>query len=385
MAHKYQKLQTKLVHSGEPYPRVDGAIVQPIYQSSTYEYTHGAGYHDIKYVRLSNSPNHTSLNSKLADIESAEAAMACASGMAAISTSLLTFLGSGDHMLCHNSLYGGTNDLINRDFPGLGIEATFVDACEPGSWKQHLRENTKVFYVETITNPTLVVADLKAVVEFAKEHGLITMIDNTFASPVNFRPAEHGFDLSLHSATKYLNGHTDIAAGAIIGRADLLEQIVPRLNHLGGHLDPNTCFLLSRGMKTLALRVGYQNQSALALAQFLEGHSAVGEVKYPGLPSNPNHQRAKELLDGFGGMVCFEVKGGQEAAEKVIANMKVAVEAPSLGGVETLVSIPALVSHSGLTDEERARSGISDSLIRVSVGIEDTEELIEDFRQALEA
>ena len=384
MAHNYKKMQTKLVHSGEPRPRPDGAIVQPIYQSSTYEYTHGADYHDIKYIRLNNSPNHVALNKKLAAIENAEAAMACASGMAAISTSLLTCLGAGDHAIFHNSLYGGTNDLVTKDFPEMGIEASFVDACEPDTWKQHLRDNTKVFYVETITNPTLVVPDLHAVVEFAKQHNLITMIDNTFASPVNFRPSEHGFDLSLHSATKYLNGHTDLVAGAIIGRADLLERIVPRLNHLGGSLDPNTCFLLNRGMKTLTLRMRCQNENALALARFLEGHPGVGEVKYPGLPSHPNHERAGALLDGFGGMVSFEVKGSEEDAARVISKLKIGVEAPSLGGLETLVSIPALVSHSGLTAEERARSGISDSLIRVSVGIEDTEELIADFRQALE-
>lgn len=384
MAQNYRKIQTKLVHSGGPSPRTDGAIVQPIYQSSTYEYTRGAGYYDTKYVRLSNSPNHISLNRKLAAIENAEAAMACASGMAAISTTLLTFLGSGDHALFHNCIYGGTNDLVTKDFPSLGIESTFVDACEPETWKQHLRDNTKVIYVETITNPTLVVADLLAVVEFARQHDLITMIDNTFASPVNFRPAEHGFDLSLHSATKYLNGHTDIAAGAIIGRADLLERIVPRLSHLGGHLDPNTCFLLNRGMKTLALRMRQQNENALALARFLEEHPAVAEVIYPGLPAHPNHERAKRLLDGFGGMVSFEVRGGQEAALRFLSRLRIAVEAPSLGGVETLVSLPAQVSHSGMTDEERARSGISDGLIRVSVGIEDAEELIDDFRQALE-
>jgi cystathionine beta-lyase/cystathionine gamma-synthase len=384
MAQEYEKMQTKLVHAGEPHPRADGALVQPIYQSSTYEFTRGVSYHDTKYIRLSNSPNHITLGRKLAAVENAEAALACASGMAAISTALLSFLGAGDHAIFHNSLYGGTNDLITKDFPDLGIEASFVDACKPETWKQHLRENTKIFYVETITNPTLVVADLPAVVEFARANGLISMIDNTFASPVNFRPAEHGFDLSLHSATKYLNGHTDIAAGAVIGRADLLGKITHRLNHLGGSIDPNTCFLLNRGMKTLALRVRQQNESALALARFLHEHPAVSEVKYPGLPSHPNHERAKALLDGFGGMISFEVKGGQETALQVMSRMKIAVEAPSLGGLETLVSVPALVSHSGLTAEERQRSGISDGLIRVSVGIEDTSELIEDFKQAME-
>lgn len=384
MAEHFKNIETKLVHSGEPSPRVDGAIVQPIYQSSTYEYTHGVSYHDIKYIRLNNSPNHFSLNEKLAAIENAEAGIVCASGMAAISTALLTFLSSGDHMLCHDSLYGGTNDLVTKDFPALNIAHTFVDACDPSSWEQHLRRETKVFYIETITNPTLVVADIKAVVAFARKHNLITMIDNTFASPYNFRPAEHGIDISLHSATKYLNGHTDIVAGAIIGKADLLEQIMPKLNHYGGCLDPHTCFLMQRGLKTLALRMRYQNESALKLAQTLEDHLSVKEVKYPGLESHPNHERARNLLDGFGGMVSFDPLGGKEKAVKIIERLKIAVEAPSLGGVETLVSIPALVSHSGLTDEERERSGITESLIRISVGIENTDDLIEDFLQALE-
>jgi cystathionine beta-lyase/cystathionine gamma-synthase len=221
------------------------------------------------------------------------------------------------------------------------------------------------------------------VVEFAKAHGLVSLIDNTFASPVNFRPAERGFDLSLHSATKYLNGHSDIVAGAVIGRAGLVEKVKQKLDHLGGSLDPHAAFLLHRGMKTLALRVGHQNQSALKIAEFLEKHDAVGKVNYPGLASSPYHARARELFDGFGGMLSFELKGGKDAAESFFRRVRLPVLAPSLGGVETLLTRPATTSHLGMSAEDRKRLGITDGLIRVSVGIEATEDLIEDFGQAL--
>ncbi len=236
-----------------------------------------------------------------------------------------------------------------------------------------------------MTNPLLQVADLKAVVEFAKTHGLVSLIDNTFLSPINFRPPEWGFDLSLHSCTKYLNGHSDIGAGAVIGSADLIERIRHKLNHLGGSLDPHACFLLHRGMKTLAVRMKYQNESALQIAQFLEGHQAVEKVNYPGLESHPRHQRARDLFDGFSGMLSFRLKNGVDAAERFIENTTLPINAPSLGGIETLITRPATTSHSGLSPKDRQRLGISDSLIRLSVGIEATEDLIEDFEQALSA
>ena len=234
-----------------------------------------------------------------------------------------------------------------------------------------------------MTNPLLEVADLKAVVEFARENGLISLIDNTFTSPINFRPLEWGFDLSLHSATKYLNGHSDIVAGAVIGQASQIEKIRRRLNHLGGSLDPHACFLLHRGIKTLALRVRYQNESGLKIAQFLENHPAVAKVYYPGLPSHPRNQRACEFFEGCGGMVSFEVKGGLEAAQSFLEQTTLAIVAPSLGGVETLVTRPVTTTHSGLSLPERQQLGISDTLIRISVGIEATQDLIEDFDQAL--
>ncbi|MFB0520742.1 MAG: PLP-dependent aspartate aminotransferase family protein, partial [Desulfatiglandales bacterium] len=234
-------------------------------------------------------------------------------------------------------------------------------------------------------NPLLQVADLKAVVEFAKGHGLVSLIDNTFASPVNFRPPEWGFDLSLHSCTKYLNGHSDIVAGAVLGRADLIEKITHRLNHLGGSLDPHACFLLHRGVKTLALRVKYQNESAVKIAQYLERHPAIKTINYPGLETHPRNKRARTLFDGFGGVLSFELKGGVDVAERFIQNMTLPILAPSLGGVETLITRPATTSHSGMSREDRQALGISDSLIRVSVGIEATEDVIQDFEQALKA
>jgi cystathionine beta-lyase/cystathionine gamma-synthase len=318
-------------------------------------------------------------------LENGEAALVAASGMAAISTVLLSVLGSGDHFLAQDCLYGGTHDFITKDLPALGISFDSIDGEDVDSWKAHLRPTTKAIYVETISNPLLQIADLKAVVEFAKAHGLVSLIDNTFCSPINFRPPEWGFDLSLHSCTKYLNGHSDIVAGAIIGRGGLVEKIRHKLNHLGGSLDPHACFLLHRGMKTLAVRVRYQNESALKIAQFLEGHRAIEKVNYPGLEGHPGHQRARELFDGFGGMLSFELKNGAEGAERFIQNTTLPVIAPSLGGIETLITRPVTTSHSGLSPEERQKMGISEGLIRVSVGIEATEDVIEDFEQALKA
>jgi len=380
---KFKHIETRAVRAGEPAPRVEGAVVLPIFQSATFEYGGEGSYHDVRYLRLNNSPNHFALNAKLAALEQAESAIVTASGMAAISTTLLTVLSSGDHLLAQNCLYGGTHNLLTDNFASFGLSYDFIDADDPDSWESKLKPSTRAIYVETMTNPTLQVADLKAVSEFAKRHNLVSVIDNTFASPVNFRPSEHGFDLSLHSCTKYLNGHTDIIAGVAIGRADLVEKITHKLNHLGGSLDPHAAFLLHRGIKTVALRVRYQNQSALRLAQFLEQHSSVVRVNYPGLESHPRHHRARELFDGFGGMLSFELAGGVEAVERFMSRVQLPINAPSLGVVETLVTRPVQTSHKGMTEEDRERLGITDGLVRVSVGIEATEELVEDFDQAL--
>ncbi|MBC8456919.1 MAG: aminotransferase class I/II-fold pyridoxal phosphate-dependent enzyme [Deltaproteobacteria bacterium] len=385
MTKVYKHIETKLIHAGEPEPLICGAVSMPIFQSSTFEYTGATTYHDLKYIRLNNTPNHIALHQKLAALENAEAALVTASGMAAITTTLLTVLSSGDHLLAQECLYGGTHDFITRDFAELGILFDFIDGDDPGSWKRKLRPNTKAIFVETITNPLLQVADLTSVVEFAKEHGLVSIIDNTFASPINFRPSEWGFDLSLHSCSKYLNGHSDIVAGAVIGQTDLIEKITHKLNHLGGSLDPHACFLLHRGIKTLAVRMKYQNESALKIAEFLESHQAIENVNYPGLKSHLRHQRACELFDGFGGMLSFELKGGIDAAERFIQNTTLPIIAPSLGGIESLITRPVTTSHSGLSPKDRQKLGISDSLVRLSVGIEATEDIIEDFEQALKA
>jgi cystathionine beta-lyase/cystathionine gamma-synthase len=316
MPNRSHRIETKLIHAGEPEPRISGAVTMPIYQTAMFEYAGETSYHDLKYIRLNNTPNHVALHQKLAALENAEAALVTSSGMAAITTSLLTVLRAGDHLLAQNCLYGGTHDFVNKDLAEFGIEFDFIDAADPNSWKSKVRPNTKAIYVETMTNPLIEVGELKAVPKFAKAHGLISLIDNTFASPMNFRPVESGFDLSLHSCTKYLNGHNDIVAGAVIGRAELIEKITHKLNHLGGSLDPHACFLLHRGMKTLAVRMKQHNESALKIAQLLESHPKISKVNYPGLESHPGHRRAKEMFDGFSGMLSFELKDGLLAAEK---------------------------------------------------------------------
>jgi cystathionine beta-lyase/cystathionine gamma-synthase len=383
MSGPFKRLETQVVHAGEPRPRIDGAVEMPIFQSATFEYRGEARYDDVRYLRLNNTPNQLALHAKLAALEGAQAALVTASGMAAITTTLLTVLSAGDHMLAQNCLYGGTHDFVTREFKGLGLSADFIDADRPDGWARQLKPNTRAIYVEAMTNPLLEVADLTAVVEFARAHGLVTLIDNTFASPVNFRPIPAGFDLSLHSATKYLNGHSDIVAGAVIGRGDLIERIRHKANHLGGSLDPHAAFLLNRGLKTLVLRVRYQNDSALKLAQFLEAHPAVTAVHYAGLASHPRHERARRLFAGFGGVLSFELKGGAARADEFAARVLIPAVAPSLGGVHTLLTRPATTSHSGLTREDRLRLGITDGLLRLSVGVESTDDLMEDFTQAL--
>ena len=383
MEREARRLETRIIHAGEPQPRILGAVAMPVFQSAMYEYAGESDYHDLKYIRLNNTPNHTVLHAKLASLENAEAALVTASGMAAISTTLLTLLGTGDHLLAQSCLYGGTHDFLTRDFPALGISHDFIDADDPGSWEAKLRPETKAIYVETLTNPLLELADLEAVAAFARERGLVSIIDNTFATPVNFRPIEHGFDLSIHSCTKYMNGHSDIVAGAIMGRRELVERVKHKLDHLGGSLDPHAAYLLHRGVKTLWVRVRHQNESALAIAKFLASRPEIARVNYPGLPTHPRHERARRLFAGFGGMLSFELHGGVDAAKRFIAATTLPIKAPSLGGVETLLTQPALTSHAGLSREDRRRLGITDGLVRMSVGLEATEDVIEDFAAAL--
>src|SRR5260370_1508927 len=265
-------IETKVSHSVEPTPRIAGAVVMPVFQSATSQYAGEKSYDDVRYIRLNNTPNHLALADKLAALENAEDALVTASGMAAISTSLLTFIGMDDPLLAQDCLYGVTHDLVTRDIKEFGISYDFIDGNNPESWKGNLKPTTKVIYVETISNPLMQVPDLEAVVSFAKSHGLISMIDNTFASPVNFRPLEMGFDLSLHSATKYLNGHSDIVAGAVIGKSNLIEKVTHKLNHLGGSLDPHAACLLHRGLHTLPLVANQHTTNALQITHILINH-----------------------------------------------------------------------------------------------------------------
>jgi cystathionine beta-lyase/cystathionine gamma-synthase len=383
MSQPFKHLETQLVHAGEPSPRIAGAVEMPIFQSATYEYAGEGSYDDVRYLRNNNTPSQLALHAKLAVLEGAEDALVTASGMAAISGTLLGLLAAGDHVLAQRGLYGGTHELLTHEFPRLGLGADTIDADRPDSWSGQLRPTTRLIYVEAMTNPLLEVADLVAIAAFARAHGLLCVIDNTFATPVNFRPLAHGFDLSIHSATKYLNGHADIVAGAVSGRRELIARIRHKLNVLGGSLDPHAAFLLKRGLKTLALRVRFQNDSTLTVAQFLESHPQVERVYYPGLASHPRHARAKALFAGFGGVLSFELKGPAVRAEQFVARLRIPAVAPSLGGVQTLITQPARTSHAGVPAADRRRLGISDALLRLSVGIESTAELIDDLDRAL--
>lgn len=380
----FKSIETKLIHSGERRPLIEGAVAMPVFMSSTFEYSGESDYNDIKYIRLNNTPNHLVLHEKIAALENAEAGLVTASGMAAIATTLLSLLSPGDHLLIQDCLYGGTHSFVNHDLKSHGIEIDFIDPTAPDTWQSRLRQNTKALYIEAMSNPLLQVPDIEAAISFAKQHGLITMIDNTFASPVNFRPAEHGFDISLHSCTKYMNGHSDIVAGAVIGKANLVDRVRKTLNHLGGSLDPHACFLLHRGLKTLALRVRHQNESGLRIAQYFQSHSRVKSVNYPGLETHPQHKIARQFFDGFGGMLSIELDGGVAEADQFIRRAQIPVSAPSLGGVESLITRPATTSHSGVPQHERERFGVKDNLIRISIGIENTDDIIDDFAQALE-
>jgi cystathionine gamma-synthase/cystathionine gamma-lyase/cystathionine beta-lyase len=303
--------------------------------------------------------------------------------MAAVTTALLSVLRAGDHLLASDCLYGGTHDFLTNHAADLGWRYDFVDVNRPDTWEAARTPRTKAFLAETITNPLMRVGRLGELVDFAHREGLVTVIDNTFASPVNFRPLAAGFDLSFHSATKYLGGHSDLVAGCVMGSQELVDRVRRTLNHFGGSLDPNSGFLLARGIKTLALRVRAQSQNAMALATFLAGHPAVAAVNYPGLASHPDHEHAAQLLSGFGGMLSLRLRGGEAAAEALLNAVQLPYSAPSLGGVESLITRPAATSHAGMSRQDRERLGITEDLVRVSCGIEGQQDLISDFGQAL--
>ena len=379
-----ESMDTVAVHGGEPRPGPEGSVVFPIYQGTVYETEPGAGYHDLKYIRLNSTPSQQYMHAKLAALEGAEAAVATSSGMAAVTSILLSFMRAGDHLIASDCLYGGTHDFLTGHAADLGWTCSFVDAGRPETWEAARTERTRVFLVETITNPLMRVGLLDRAAAFGRREGIVTVIDNTFASPVNFRPLQAGFDLVFHSATKYLGGHSDLVAGAVMGGTDLVERVRKTVNLFGGALDPHAGFLLARGIKTLSLRVQAQNANALALARFLEDHPAVAAVNYPGLASHPDHAHAAELLSGFGGMLSLRLHGGEQAAQALADAVTLAYSAVSLGGVETLVTRPAATSHAGMSPQDRDSLGITADLIRVSSGIEGTQDLIGDFAQALE-
>jgi cystathionine gamma-synthase/cystathionine gamma-lyase/cystathionine beta-lyase len=377
-------MDTVAVHGGERRPGPDGSVVFPIYQGTVYEVEPGTSYHDIKYIRLNSTPSQQYLHDKLAALEGAQAAVATSSGMAAVTTILLSLMRAGDHLLAGDCLYGGTHDFLTGRAADLGWSVSFVDAGRPETWAAARTERTKVFLVETITNPLMRVGRLDQVADFGRREGIVTVIDNTFASPVNFRPLDAGFDVVFHSATKYLGGHSDLVAGAVMGGADMIERVRETLNLFGGSLDPHAGFLLARGIKTLALRVQAHNANALALARFLEDHPAVAAVNYPGLASHPDHTHADTLLSGFGGMLSLRLHGGEQPAQALVDAVTLAYAAPSLGGVETLITRPAATSHAGMSPEDRDRLGITADLVRISSGIEGTQDLIGDFGRALD-
>lgn len=369
------------VHGGEKvYER---SVTQPIFQSSTYVFEGEERYVDVKYGRLANTPNHRTLAEKIAALEKTEDALVVASGMAAITCTLLATVASEGHLVVQDQLYGGTHYFLKDDFPFWGRQASFFPTDNTEKLAECFRSNTQAVYVETLSNPLLKVPDLARVVDLAHQKGALAIIDNTFASPYNFNPKDLGFDLIIHSATKYLNGHTDVLAGVVAGSKELIEKIRTLVCHLGPSLDPHACFLLNRGIKTLGLRMKQQNQNALELAHHLQKLSRVERVYYPGLESDLNFSRAKSWFKGAGGMLSFDFKGSVTDLESALDRLQIPMIAPSLGGVESLVTRPSTTTHSGISKQERNLLGIKDTLVRVSVGIEDIEDLKADFTEAL--
>jgi cystathionine beta-lyase/cystathionine gamma-synthase len=375
-------ISTLAVHAGSD-PATPGApVVAPLVSSATF---HNAvePRSEVIYGRYSNSESFRRLGEKLAALEGAEAALVVGSGMAAVSLAILTYAGAGDHVVAADTLYGGTMTLLSQELPRLGIETTFVDPT--GDWGPAIRPTTRVLFMEVPVNPTLRVPDPRPVAALARQRGLPLVLDATLATPVNFRPIELGVDVVVHSATKYLGGHSDLVAGVLAGRAGMVEAARARLRSFGPSLDPHALWLLDRGLKTLAIRVERQNATALALARWLAGRPAVAAVHHPGLDSHPDHALAAELLRGSGGMLSFVVRGGDAAARAVMERFRIIAVAPSLGGVESLASMPCYTSHVALSARARRRAGIADGFIRLSVGVEDEPDLRADLAAGLAA
>jgi cystathionine beta-lyase/cystathionine gamma-synthase len=386
--HKFRP-ETESVRGAADLEKRNAPMAQPIYQTSTFQVTDSdeqlrATSTDMFYTRYGN-PTHTAVESAIAELEGADAALLFASGMGAITTSILSLVKTGDHIVAQRDIYGGVTKFLSTWLPKLGIETTFVDTTDYDQHARAIRPNTKLLYLESPTNPTLRVVDLRKPVALARQHQLVTLIDSTFATPINQRPTEFGIDVVLHSGTKYLGGHTDLICGVAAGRRDLIETIKGTRTTLGGVMDPHAAFLLLRGIKTLAVRVERQNESALRVAEFLARHPKVRSVNYPFLESHPQRALAIEQMRGGGGVLSFEVDGTGEDARHLSEALRLFTLAPSLGGVESLVSIPVLTSHAMISAEHRQKMGVTEQLIRLSVGIENADDLIADLEQALAA
>ncbi len=377
MKNTHSKL-TQSVHAGSVGDPQFKGIVNPIYTSSAYDYE---DLPETQYPRYFNTPNQRAAASKIAALENAEEGLVFSSGMAAIMTSLFAFLKKGDHAVLQNDLYGGTFNAVVTEFSRYGIEYTLVDGASPENFEKVIRKETKVIYIETPSNPTLKITNIKAVASIAKKHGLLTIIDNTFASPVNQNPIDLGIDIVTHSGTKYIGGHSDLCCGAAVGFKEHIKQVWGSAFHFGGSLDAHTCYLVERSLKTIVLRVRQQNHNAMMLANYLKSNGKISKVYYPGLTDHPNHTVAKaQMPGGFGGMLAFEVVGNADAFLKKLKLIKRAI---SLGGVESTMAAPVKTSHAKMNAAERASIGVTDSLVRFSVGIEEASDLIADIEQAL--
>ena len=369
---------TQSVHAGSFGDTQFKGTVTPVFPSSAYDYENIEG--STMYPRYFNTPNQKAVVEKLVALENAEDGLILSSGMAAILTSIFAMMRTGDHAILQNDLYGGTHSAVLHELPRYGMQYTMVDGAHPESFEKAIRPETRVIYIETPSNPTLKITDIKAVASIARKHGIVTIIDNTFASPVNQNPIDHGIDIVTHSGTKYIGGHSDICCGAVLTSKKLRAAIHHTATHFGGALDAHTCWLVERSLKTLVLRVRQQNNNAMAIAEFLSHDARIKKVYYPGLPSHPGHAIAKaQMPGGFGGMLSFEVK---DDAHRFMDKLKLIKRAISLGGVESTITSPGKTSHVKMNAAEREAIGVTDQLVRLSVGIEAVEDLMEDIRQA---
>jgi len=373
-----KRFPTRCVHAGTMRDELKKGINSPIYTSTSFEFI---DQDDTIYPRYLNTPNEKAVAEKIASLEDTERALVFSSGMAAISTVLFTFLGKGDHAVFQKGLYGGTSHFLDREFPRFGIEFSIAESQSAEDIKKCVQANTKLIYIESPSNPLLSITDISAVAEVARKAGLITVIDNTFASPVNQQPSNLGIDIVVHSATKYMGGHSDILAGAVAGKKKHLDEIYQTGLNFGGSLNAMTLYLLERSLKTMHVRVERINDNAMELAHYLEDHHKIKQVNYPGLPGHMGHEIACKQMSGFGGMLSFEVEGTDGITFQ--KKLKLIKPSMSLGGLESICSSPAHTSHRHLGPEGRKAEGISEELIRLSVGIEDVEDLKGDIDQAL--